>query len=104
MQYHLMGTTYRTSGQERGGANAVSWNETKVTLLGTRDHAHLLEYLRGPPLTLELHDRDRRATPPPARSLYGKERDDHLTGTQTYCRGKKLLYMAIGEVCRYSMC
>eukprot|EP00731_Ephydatia_muelleri_P003298 Em0001g3298a len=79
----------RTSGQERGGANAVSWNETKVTLLGTRDHAHLLEYLRGPPLTLELHDRDRRATPPPARSLYGRRARDHLTGTQTYCRDKR---------------
>ena len=89
VQYHLMGTSYKTSGRERGGASMVSWNETKVTLLGTRDHAHLLEYLRGPPLTLELHDRDRRVTPPPIWSLYGKERDDQVIGAQTYCQGNK---------------
>eukprot|EP00731_Ephydatia_muelleri_P003276 Em0001g3276a len=61
VQYHLMGTTYRTSGQERGGANAVSWNETK----GQEGHAP--------------------SCPVPIRE--GERRPPH--GTQTYCRDKR---------------
>ena len=80
-----MGTTYRTSGRQR--EPTVTWNETKVTLLGTRDFAHVVEYLRGPPTIIEVHDRDRRATPPPSRSVFGNERDDLVIGTQTYCKG-----------------
>lgn len=87
VQYQLMGTNYRTSGREKVGAT-VTWNETKVTLLGTREQAHIIEYLRGPPVTVELHDRDRKTTATPSRSVFGKEKDDRVIGAQTYCRDK----------------
>ena len=67
-----------------------------MTLLGTRERAQVMEYLRGPPLTIEVHDRDRKATPPPARSVFGQERDDNVIGTQEYCKGN----VAIETCCR----
>ncbi|RDD42894.1 Uncharacterized protein TrispH2_004889 [Trichoplax sp. H2] len=36
----------------------VTWNETQVILMGTLDKGGLLQYLTGPPLVIEIHDRD----------------------------------------------
>ena len=36
----------------------ITWNETQVILMGTLDKGGLLQYLSGPPLVVELHDRD----------------------------------------------
>lgn len=37
----------------------VHWDDVNVVLLGILDQGELREYLQGPPLHIELHDRDR---------------------------------------------
>lgn len=54
-------------------------------LLGTSDQNVLLEHIRGPPLVIELHDRDtRHDVEPLAQSLFGEESQDDLIGTHAF--------------------
>lgn len=54
-------------------------------LLGTSDQSVLLEHIRGPPLVIELHDRDARLEVEPlSQALFGMESQDDLIGTHAF--------------------
>ena len=48
----------------------------------------LSEYLRGPPLQLELHDRDRKLKYNNQPMMFGKERGDNILGTTSFVEGQ----------------
>lgn len=48
----------------------------------------LSEYLRGPPLQLELHDRDRKLKYNNQPMMFGKEREDNILGTTSFVEGQ----------------
>lgn len=47
----------------------------------------LSEYLRGPPLQIELHDRDRALKYSNEAMIFGKEKDDIILGTTSFVEG-----------------
>ncbi|PIK33636.1 hypothetical protein BSL78_29553, partial [Apostichopus japonicus] len=58
-------------------AKNVYWEDVNVVLLGTIPQGELLEYLRGPPLEIHLHDRDRKPEDVKAKPLlFGADMED----------------------------
>lgn len=54
-------------------------------LLGTSDPNILLEHIRGPPLVIEVHDRDSKLEVEPlSQALFGVESQDDLIGTHAF--------------------
>ena len=72
-------------------AGEAGWNDSHIHLLGTIDRQLLVEYLRGPPLVLELHDRSRRAEDRTLPALFGEEIRDDVLGTHAFTAGKLLV-------------
>ena len=56
-------------------------------LLGIIDKMILSEYLRGPPLQFELHDRDRKLIHNTQATMFGKEKEDSVLGTTSFVEG-----------------
>ena len=68
----------------------ITWNDSHVILLGTIDCDLLVEYLRGPPLVMEVHDRDRCTEKAQQESTFGTERRDELLGTHAFGTGQNV--------------
>lgn len=74
-------------------------------LLGVLDKMILSEYLRGPPLQLELHDRDRKLKYNNVPMVFGKDKEDSILGTTSFVEGwyvyelnsKKLILHYLGR-------
>ena len=67
----------------------VTWDDSHVILLGTIDRELLDEYLKGAPLVMEVHDRDRRLGREQLDSVFGEEQRDELLGTHAFGAGEK---------------
>ena len=67
----------------------ISWNMSTVLLLGTIESDLLLEYLRGPPLIFEVHDRDEKSDIGNAKKgvVFGHLPTDQIIGTCGYRKG-----------------
>uniref|UniRef100_A0A7M4FPK4 Cilia and flagella associated protein 92 (putative) n=1 Tax=Crocodylus porosus TaxID=8502 RepID=A0A7M4FPK4_CROPO len=66
---------HQTQGQMHG--THVYFKDVNVVLTGTIKPAKLYEYLRGPPMEIEVHDRDQKTVEDPKKSsLFGEEQDD----------------------------
>ena len=65
------------------------WEHSTVLLLGIIQPELLLEYLRGPPLTLEIHDRDRKKEKDDdmGRAVFGSLWSDQIVGTVAFGKG-----------------
>lgn len=66
---------HQTKGREHG--TEITFKDINVILTGIINPAKLKEYFQGPPLAIEVHDRDRKIKPqsqPPA--LFGTEPED----------------------------
>lgn len=63
------------------------FNDFHVILLGTFDPSLLAELLRGPPLLIELHDRDRQVQRNSNPALFGQESKDVILGTRAFGTG-----------------
>ncbi|XP_069795916.1 uncharacterized protein cfap92 isoform X2 [Narcine bancroftii] len=73
-QFHDL-PCHQTKGREQG--TEISFKDVNVILTGTINPDKLKEYFLGPPLTIEIHDRDRKLKAqlqPPA--LFGTEPED----------------------------
>lgn len=68
-------------------ASEAAWNDSHVILLGTIDHQLLVEYLRGPPLVVEIHDRSIRQVDGSKPALFGEETRDDVLGTHAFTAG-----------------
>jgi hypothetical protein len=67
----------------------LRWDFSTVVLLGCFKPELLLEYLRGPPLILELHDRDVKNTSDkeiPKRAVFGQLQYDRILGNCNYSK------------------
>ena len=67
-------------------SSTINFNDFHVILLGTFDPSLLAELLRGPPLLVELHDRDRRIVRNTSPTLFGSEGKDIMLGTHAFAR------------------
>ena len=70
-------------------AAKLSFDDTHVVLLGIKDKEKLKEYLRGPGLEIEVHDRDRdlsqkRNLP----TIFGSHQDDDMISKASLITGK----------------
>lgn len=67
----------------------ISWNMSSVLLLGTIESDLLLEYLRGPPLIFEVHDRDEKNDIGNLKEgvVFGHLSTDPIIGTCAYRKG-----------------
>ncbi len=90
-QFHTQ-PKHRTVGVPHApsGNNTLVWNDSHVVLLGTIDRELLTEYLRGPLLAVEVHDRDRRMEGAVAPAVFGQEDRDEVLGTHAFCTGQSL--------------
>lgn len=91
VSYNFIGhdETFRTSGEPQ--ASSLVWEQSRVFLLGVIDKMMLSEYLRGPPLQFELHDRDRTLKYNTQAMMFGKEKEDNILGTTSFVEGWLLL-------------
>uniref|UniRef100_A0A4W5R4Y7 Uncharacterized protein n=1 Tax=Hucho hucho TaxID=62062 RepID=A0A4W5R4Y7_9TELE len=88
-QYQFHNTTmHRTKGQEH--STNVYFNDVNVIMTGLLSPGELLEVLRGPPLEIEVHDRDRKlekeSTSP---ALFGTYPDDDKLSSVVLVSGKR---------------
>ena len=90
VNFHFLNKpSLRTSGVPQG--SSLRWNEARVLLLGTIDSGILLEYLRGPLLVLEVHDRDLKENKEGRKpALFGSEQGDSALGTTAFMAGTSL--------------
>lgn len=87
-QFHTQ-PKHRTAGKPRTSSSDrdVTWNDSHIILLGTVDRELLTEYLRGPPLVVEVHDRDRRLEAADGLAVFGQESRDEVLGTHAFGTG-----------------
>ncbi|XP_033114402.1 uncharacterized protein LOC117114896 [Anneissia japonica] len=87
--YKFMGDPpHITSGKEHG-KNSY-WEDTNVVLLGNQETGKLREYLNGPPLQIEVHDRDRTIKEAKLRpTLFGEDMEDDKIGNVGMVTGTK---------------
>ncbi|CAM4586061.1 unnamed protein product [Lepidochelys olivacea] len=73
-QFHNL-PPHQTEGQTHG--THIYFKDVNVILTGTINPGELHEYFRGPPLEIEVHDRDRKMAEDIKKpSLFGDEQDD----------------------------
>lgn len=83
VQYHFpTQTPFRTPGLPHG--QTLSFGSPNVILLGTLCQNVLLEHLRGPPLIIQVHDRDSKVDQELSQALFGIESQDDLIGTHAF--------------------
>jgi len=101
VSYRFLGhdKVFKTSGQPQSPSPV--WGESRVFLLGVLDKMLLTEYLRGPPLQLELHDRDRKLKENNEPLVFGKQKEDNLLGTTTFVEGQIIILVIYREYYLY---
>ncbi|XP_062522787.1 uncharacterized protein LOC134197472 isoform X2 [Corticium candelabrum] len=68
----------------------ILWEDTSVILLGTLDKALIVEWLRGPPFVVEVHDRDRKYEDLKRRpEVFGKLTYDDKIGSLDLIAGRQ---------------
>lgn len=78
---------HQSIGREHG--SEVYWKDIHVILLGTINKEILAQYLRGPPLQIEVHDRDRKDEKSKVKpSLFGEKPEDEMINNVALVAGK----------------
>ena len=79
------------STEETQQKKTMKFNDRNVILLGTMLKGHLFEYLRGPALKIEVHDRDAKGKPTEAAAVFGSRVDDDAICNVAYTGGILLI-------------
>ena len=73
-------------------ASKIELDDVYVVLLGIQEKEKLFEYLRGPGLQIEVHDRDRDTSQKnDAPTIFGQHEDDSLINKASFVTGKTSL-------------
>ena len=71
------------------------WDDINVVLLGTLDQGCLEENLRGPPLHVEIHDRDRKMENRKVKAdLFGNNPDDEMINNVSLVAGTNIRFLS----------
>ena len=82
---------HRTMGHPHG--RNVYWDDINVVLLGILDQGELHEYLEGPPLHIEMHDRDRDSELKKVKAdLFGDNPEDEMINNVGLVAGNPLIH------------
>ncbi|CAL1542846.1 unnamed protein product [Lymnaea stagnalis] len=82
---------YVTPGKQH--AQNIYWEDTNVVLLGMLEQSHLLEFLNGPPMEIEVHDRDRKPETVSIRpALFGDDLEDEKISNVGTVESRRTLY------------
>ncbi|XP_022081512.1 uncharacterized protein LOC110974284 [Acanthaster planci] len=74
-------------------AKNIYWEDINVQLLGTIPKGELVEYLQGPPLEIEVHDRDRRPEEIKQKpTLFGEDIEDDKISNVGMVTAKRTLH------------
>jgi hypothetical protein len=96
LEYQFFHQTKHTSHSREHGRDTY-WSDTNVVLLGMFDKSMLAEYLRGPPLQIQVHDRDRMPGNHKMKpSLFGEKPEDEMINNVALVAGETyrcLLYL-----------
>lgn len=88
--------THRTNGHEQG--TNVFFKDVNVILTGLMNPGELQEFLGGPPLEIEVHDRDKKfKEPSQIPALFGTEPDDDKLSSMALVSGKRTTHNAFKE-------
>ncbi|XP_052827704.1 uncharacterized protein LOC106878961 isoform X2 [Octopus bimaculoides] len=79
---------YKTSAKSQ--QKNIYFNDVNVILTGMLDKTELKQFLQGPSLQIEVHDRDRYAVPKEKQNpLFGNDRNDDKFSNINYIKNKK---------------
>ena len=70
--------------EETEHGRSLKFNDRNVILLGVMAKGRLYEYLRGPPLKIEVHDRDPKIVPVKKSSVFGTRPHDEAINSVHY--------------------
>ncbi|XP_078066289.1 uncharacterized protein FLJ43738-like [Mustelus asterias] len=77
----------------RGHGTEITFRDVNVILTGTFNPDKLREYLLGPPLEIEIHDRDRKLdVQPQPPALFGSEAEDTKLSNVSYASNKRTIH------------
>lgn len=95
---------HRTKGQEH--STNVYFKDVNVILTGLLSPGELLEFLSGPPLEIEVHDRDRKMEKPSTSpAVFGTEPNDDKLSNVVLVSGKRTTHNPFREKCKlYNPC
>ncbi|KAF4094081.1 hypothetical protein AMELA_G00008640 [Ameiurus melas] len=89
-KFHDM-PAHRTKGLSHG--SNLYFKDVNVIFTGLLNTEELLEFLRGPPLEIEVHDRDRKAEEPPYNpAIFGTEATDDKLASTALVSTKQTIY------------
>ncbi|TSK16228.1 hypothetical protein Baya_1099 [Bagarius yarrelli] len=95
-KFHNM-PVYRTKGLSHD--SNIYFNDVNVILTGLHSTEELLEFLRGPPLEIEIHDRDRKAQELSSiPAIFGTEATDDKLASTALVSVKKTSYSPFKEI------
>lgn len=95
-KFHNM-PAHRTKGLSYG--SNINFKDVNVILTGLLQTEELLEFLRGPPLEIEVHDRDRKAEEPSCSpAIFGTEATDDKLASTAVVPTKQTCYSPFREV------
>ncbi|KAI5093505.1 hypothetical protein C0J45_16643 [Silurus meridionalis] len=88
---------HRTKGLNHG--SKIYFNDVNVILTGLLRREELLEFLRGPPLEIEVHDRDRKAEEiASSPAIFGTEATDSKLASTALVPTKQTIYSPFREM------
>lgn len=95
-KFHNM-PAHRTKGLSHG--SNIYFKDVNVILTGLLSTEELLEFLRGPPLEIEIHDRDRKVKEPSSNpAIFGREATDDKLASTALVPTKQTIYSQFMEM------
>lgn len=89
-KFHNM-PAHRTKGLSHG--SNIYFKDVNVILTGLLSTEELLEFLRGPPLEIEVHDRDRKSEEPSSSpAIFGTEATDNKLASTALVSTRQTIY------------
>ena len=87
VKYTFYGASYEHRSFAKEHGSTIRFDDNNVILLGTLNKQQLFEYLRGPALKIEVHDRDIKEVIKKKPSVFGTKPEDTNIFNTAYAGG-----------------